>query len=141
MIQRIQSIYLILGALCLAGIGLFDILWEGQAADTLVWYIPGVALFGAVTAVSAIVAVFLYTNRRKQLKLVVAVQVMTIIFAVIFYGGLFLAGEFYVLRRGADDLPRLLYFLLPVIAYIFFYLARRGIQRDIKLVKSMDRLR
>jgi hypothetical protein len=28
-----------------------------------------------------------------------------------------------------------------VAAYILFYLARRGIEHDIKLVRSMDRLR
>jgi len=31
--------------------------------------------------------------------------------------------------------------LLPVAAYILFYLARRAITSDIELVKSMDRLR
>jgi hypothetical protein len=30
---------------------------------------------------------------------------------------------------------------LPVVAYIMLFLARRGITADIKLVRSMDRLR
>jgi len=30
---------------------------------------------------------------------------------------------------------------MPVVAYLFFFLARRGIDHDIELVESMDRLR
>jgi hypothetical protein len=30
---------------------------------------------------------------------------------------------------------------LPILAYLLFFLARRGIDHDIELVKSMDRLR
>jgi hypothetical protein len=30
---------------------------------------------------------------------------------------------------------------MPILAYVFFLLARRGIDHDIELVESMDRLR
>jgi hypothetical protein len=31
--------------------------------------------------------------------------------------------------------------LMPIVAYVFLRLARRGVEKDIALVRSMDRLR
>lgn len=138
MIQRIQSLYLLLGALCLVSLAFIDSIWQNEASETLVWYVPAVAIVGLLTALTAVVAIFLYSNRAKQLKAVVAAQIMALGFMIVLYGGMFLAGEFDVL---AEDIPRILALLLPIVAYILFYLARLSIQRDINLVKSMDRLR
>lgn len=140
MIQRIQSVYLLLGALCLASLGLFDSVWQNQAAESFVWFVPAATIVGTAALTVALMAIFAYKKRPKQVKMVTASQVMTIAFMVILYGGLFLAGEFEMLKAGGD-LAYLLALLLPVVGYIFFYLARRAIQRDIDLVKSMDRLR
>ncbi len=141
MIQRVQSIYLILGALCLGSLVFVDSIWQTQATEAFAWYASAVTIVGTATATVALMAVFAYKNRPKQLKLVVALQVMTLAFMVILYGGRFLAGDLRLLRQPGGELWPLLLLLLPIVAYIFFYLARRGIQRDIDLVKSMDRLR
>ena len=141
MIQRIQSVYLLLGAFCLAALGLFDSVWQNQAAETLAWFVPALAILGAATVAVALISIFLYKNRRKQVKVVTAAQVMTVAFMIVLFGGLFLAGDLEFLAQAGDDLWALLVLLLPVVSYIFFYLARRAIQRDIDLVKSMDRLR
>lgn len=140
MIQRIQSVYLLIGALCLAALGLFDSTWEIQAAENLVWFVPAVTIVGAATVAIALIAIFAYKNRPRQVKLVNASQIMTLVLMAILYGGLFLGGDVELLKAG-EDVSDLLVLLLPIVAYIFFYLARRSIQRDIDLVKSMDRLR
>lgn len=141
MIQRIQSVYLLLGALCIASLAFIDSVWRNLAGETIVWYVPVLAVLAAVTVIMALTTLFLYKNRLRQIKLIVAVQLMTIGVLLILLIGLLLSGELEMLRGGTADWTRLLPFLLPVVAYALFYLARRGVQRDIDLVKSMDRLR
>lgn len=141
MIQRVQSLHLLLGALCLASLSLLDPVWQSRAAAAWAWYVPAIAILGAITAILAVVAIFLYKDRRKQLKIILLLQTMTIIFMIALYGGLFLAGDLETFSAGAAVLSTVLVLFLPLLAYIFFYLARRGVHRDIDLVKSMDRLR
>lgn len=141
MIQRIQSVYLLLGALCLASLAFVDDIWLSQAAESQAWYVPTVALIGIATVLAALIAIFLYKNRSQQLKLIVAVQIMTLAFLVILFGGQILVGDFTLFEGGTADVAMIIALILPIAAYIFFYLARRGVRRDINLVKSMDRLR
>ena len=55
----------------------------------------------------------------------------------VLYAGFFLVGAFADGVAGST----LTALVLPVLAYVMFYLARRGIANDIELVRSMDRLR
>lgn len=141
MIQRKQSVYLLLGALSIVSMFFFDGIWESPAADTLIWYVPSVLIAGIVVVLVAIVAIFLYKDRKRQQKVVVAAQVLTLIFMVILYGGLFLTDLAAQIQEGVFGRVGLIGLVLPIVAYVFFYLARRGIQSDIALVRSMDRLR
>lgn len=141
MIQRKQSIYLLLGAAALSIIFLLDGVADSQAAETLVWYVPSLVATGAATVILAVVAIFLYENRVLQQKVVVGVQVLNLIFIVLLASGMVLTGTLDLPTSGPDAVDRWLVLLLPVVAYVFFYLARRGIQSDIELVRSMDRLR
>ena len=70
---------------------------------------------------------------------VVATQILTLIFMAVLFGGLFLSRE--LIFVGAEAAGIIAIVLLPVLAYVFFLLARRGIDKDIALVRSMDRLR
>lgn len=141
MIQRRQSAYLLLGAIALAIVFFLDGIYGTQAAEALVWYVPSLVASGAATVILAVVTIFMYENRQRQQKLVVAVQVLDLIFIVLLAVGRFLTGTLEVFGVGPGALERTLTFVLPVVAYIFFYLARRGIQSDIALIRSMDRLR
>ncbi len=141
MIQRIQSVYLALGALAILALMLIDLLWNGPPAQMLAWFLPAVLVAGGAVVLLAIWSIFLYGDRQRQRKIVVFAQVVTIAFMVILYAGLFLSG---VLLRAGGEPPLatlLVVLLLPIAAYILFYMARRGIERDIKLVRSVDRLR
>ena len=141
MIQRIQSVYLLLGALALASVLLFDEVWRGVAAEVLPWFAPALLVLGGLTIALALVALFLYKNRERQRTVVVGVQWLTVLWMAAFYGGLFYGGQLQVEAGGDPVAASLLALLVPVLAYVFFFLARRGIQKDIALVRSMDRLR
>jgi len=141
MIQRIQTVYLVLGALALGTLGVFDVPWASTAASIHSWFVPSLIGLIVVTAGTAVWAIFLYETRETQRSVVVGVQVGTVLLAGVLYGGLYLTAE--LTFRGADgiDWGRAVVLTIPILAYLFFYLARRGIDHDIELVKSMDRLR
>lgn len=140
MIQRIQTVYLVLGALALAALSFFSTPWESTAAATQGWYTPTLIGLMVVTAGTAIGSIFLYSQRETQRSVVVGAQLLTVAFAAAFYGGLYLTGEL-AFGSNAIQWGKAIALLLPVVAYVFFWLARRGIDHDIELVKSMDRLR
>jgi hypothetical protein len=141
MIQRIQTVYLTLGALVLSGVLFLESLWGSEAAATYGWFLPVIIGLGAVTAVTAIGAIFLYTDRETQRTVVVGTQLMTILWAITLYGSFFMTNELQVYDATGLSFDMLMLVAGPLVAYILFWLARRGIEHDIELVASMDRLR
>jgi hypothetical protein len=141
MIQRIQTLYLALGALALAALGLVDLPWSSTAAATHAWFVPSLIGLILVTGGTALGAIFLYDTRETQRTVVVGVQIGTVLLAGVFYGGLYLTSELAFTTGEGIDWARTTALSLPIVAYAFFLLARRGITHDIELVESMDRLR
>jgi len=141
MIQRIQTVYLLLGALAVAALGLFPTPWASTAAATYNWFVPVLASLTVLTAGTAVGAIFLYERRKTQRSVVVGVQGLTVLLIGVLYGALYLTSE--LTFRGIDGIQwgKTTALLLPVGAYVLFLLARRGIEHDIELVESMDRLR
>ena len=89
----------------------------------------------------ALGAMFFYKNRELQARVIGAALVVDLLLALAMMaavGAGALApdapvdGAFAVQASVA---------LLPVVAYLFLHLARRGVRKDIELVRSMDRLR
>ncbi|MEM1095106.1 MAG: DUF4293 domain-containing protein [Bacteroidota bacterium] len=138
MIQRPQSVYLFLGALLVGALGFFEVLWTSAASQMLGWFNPAVLGAGTLVIVIAIAAIFLYRDRKRQLKIVVALQGVLILFLLAMIGGLYMGGT---LDQVAGNVPLIVALALPVLAYVMFWLARKGIEKDIALVRSMDRLR
>jgi hypothetical protein len=95
----------------------------------------------AVTILTALGAIFLYDRRKTQRTVVYGVQLLSLAFAGVLYGGLYGAGTLTFTDPAGVLWGRSVVLLLPIVAYIFFRLARRGIQNDIELVESMDRIR
>jgi hypothetical protein len=141
MIQRIQTVYLIVGALALTALLLVDSIWSGPAAETYGWFAPAVLISAGVAALTGIVAVFLYKDRPRQKQVVVAAQVLVLLHAIILYGGLYAAGTLSVRTPEGVSVERIAGLAVPVLSYLSFALARRSVQKDIELVRSMDRLR
>jgi hypothetical protein len=142
MIQRIQTVYLLLGALALAAMGLFDPPWSGVAASQFGWFVPSLIGLLIVTVGAAIGAIFLYKGqerRKLQRNVVVGVQILTLILAGVLYGGLYVAGTLTFTASSGLLWGRTLVLLLPILAYGFFLLARRSIENDIERVEQMNR--
>jgi putative copper export protein len=157
MIQRIQSVFLLLLALAMLSVLALS-LWH--KADPLsgqeltltafglaftdaknphpagaAWIIAALALAAAVVAV---VEIFQFRNRMLQLKLG-ALNILLITATI--------GAAFYYSNQGERLLnPKLqgqfdIGFYLPTLALLLNLLANRFIRRDDQLVRSMDRLR
>jgi len=138
MIQRIQTIWLLLAAIFAAVTFRFPF-YTGERvinniastvdlnATTNIWLSILTALVGAV----AFVNIFFFDNRKLQLKLCYLGIFVTIILLVLYFL------EMTNFTRGSVALWCLFYF--GILA--FYILAARAIWNDQKLIKSMDRLR
>jgi hypothetical protein len=138
MLQRIQTIWLLLAAV-LSFVTLRFPVYNGNKT------VEGVNEYNMLSATSslflialavatgliAFVTLFLYKNRSMQLKLCFAGLLLCILSGALYYT------QIRSFAEGAFSLWSVLYFLIPVC----FILAIRGIYRDQKLVKSIDRLR
>lgn len=141
MIQRIQTVYLFLGALALGVLGVFELPWSSQAAAVHGWFVPSLIVLIVGTVGTALWAIVLYERRKTQRSVVVGAQIGTVLLAGVLYGGLYLTTELTFRGPGGIDWGKTAVLVIPVLAYLFFFLARRGIDHDIELVESMDRLR
>ena len=141
MIQRIQTVYLALGAVALVGLLFTGVLWDGAAASAQGWFTPVVVALAGVSAAIAVGAIFLFKDRPKQRKVVILAQLVTVVLMVSLFGGLYLADALYIRTTQGVDVTMLITLLLPLVAYLLFLLARRAVAKDIELVRSVDRLR
>jgi len=141
MIQRIQSLYLLAASLVLGGAFLVDEVWTGPAATDQAWFLPtSMAILGLV-AVGSFLGIFLYGNRSFQRKFVSVVQLLLLVGIAVLFAGQVMAGTLPDASVSGDSVGEWIVLVIPLVSYIFLYLARRGIDADIRLVKSMDRLR
>jgi hypothetical protein len=87
-----------------------------------------------VLAVVAFIAIFLYNNRKLQMKVVLLSILLSVVLIGLFIFGLtqHIGIQNYVFKIGA---------ILPVFILLFNVLAYFSIKSDEKLVRSMDRLR
>lgn len=138
MIQRIQSLYLVAGALLLALFVALGGTWAEAIADELRWLgVLGYALAG-VTALVALVAVALYKNRQLQRRVIYAAQWLDLALIVVVLVGFYLAFD------SGDFQAPVGYYLValqPIVAYLLLRMARQRVTADIDVVRSMDRIR
>lgn len=122
MIQRIQTVYLLLITVLTAVTAL-----TSQAI------LP--ALLFVLPAIISFIAIFLYRNRKRQIW-----TVRILLFALILLWGYICFISWYVLHF-AVDIPHAIMFFTSLASAILAWLAVRAIQKDEKLVRSLDRLR
>ncbi len=145
MIQRKQSIFLLLAALLNAGVFYFDLYRTHtiiNGADTLGQlrvsdHYPSL-LVALVITIVPLVTIFMYGNRKRQM----AMSFATII-ALLSFISLLLArvGNLGKTVPPPSSGSYWIGAVLPVISLVLVLLAIFGIRKDEKLVKSMDRLR
>jgi len=141
MIQRIQTVYLALAAIALAATAFFQDPWASDAAAQLGWFVPALIGTLGLSVLAGAAAIALYSNRKRQRSVVIGAQLLTVLYLVVLYTGFYLSGELVLRTSDGVEWGTTTVLLLPVAAYILFYLARLAITSDIELVKSMDRLR
>jgi len=157
MIQRIQTVYLILVAVLMTLAAVLPVAEYFDVAKNIVYQLdmrgfvqlnpdgtflsaistnPVTFIFGIILVVT-IMTIFKYKNRKQQFRLCtinfLLILIYTIVLAVvIFVGKNKLVGTELTLKIPA---------VFSIVALILNYLAMRGIAKDENLVKSMDRLR
>jgi hypothetical protein len=147
MIQRIQSVFLFLAAGLLSGqffvpyytispqtVGLPPSLTDGALTPT-----DNIGTLGLtiLSAGLALVAIFLFKNRKLQmtisnLAMVVAIMLLAL-FGMVYYQTTAVVND----PSGHTGFG----WALLVLALVALFLATRGIRKDENLVRSMDRLR
>ncbi len=162
MIQRIQSAFLFLAALCLSVIFMFPVVVFNIRDTPLPMYVTGfppeslynavvkgywfilfcIILIAAITLL--LVALFSYKKRPRQLKLCSVSFFLTIIFLVLLcFVPDVIAGRIEPgIGKEASRIVKLQWpIALPVLSLALNYLAVRFIRKDEALVRSADRLR
>ena len=145
MIQRIQSLWLFLAGLlsaCLFVTWLYKAhqLTNGMDTEQLIRvndHYPSL-LLAVVMTLLPLVSIFMFKNRKRQRSLTVISILSVIGFLAL---TLMRVSDFNNNNPDAGSGTYGLGAILPVAALIFLILAVRGINKDEKLVKSLDRLR
>lgn len=102
--------------------------------DYFMWPLQVIAV---LTILLAFVTVFLFKNRKRQLNIVRFAIILLIIMIALFF--FYYEKELELTASGIVGYDTGAY--LPVVSFIFFILAYRGIIHDEKLIRSADRLR
>ncbi|GMQ81482.1 MAG: DUF4293 family protein [Rhodothermia bacterium] len=141
MIQRIQTLYLVLGAVSIGSIYLLSDIWTGPTALKSHWLMAVTLGISGICVVGAFVAVFLYKDRKRQRSVVLLLQVFTILGLLTLFTGEYFGGLLPFVGTNSDGMVEGIGLGFAAGGYLFFYLARRAIDKDIELTKSVDRLR
>ena len=152
MIQRIQSLYLLLisglmSALAVLPLGLltgddirvevgafgFTVLQGSFQSSFPVWVMGALAV---LSAFMAFITIFLYKKRSFQTTLCTLNGVLMVLFAITYFI-LYLVG-----LKGVDlDFSLNATVVLPVVGLVFNIMATKAITKDIELLSSLNRLR
>ncbi|MEZ0004849.1 hypothetical protein ABH942_000192 [Flavobacterium sp. 28YEA47A] len=136
MIQRIQTIYLVIAFIIMGNLPFVFPLETSStgvktfAADHLV----DISLF-TLSALLSLITIFLFKNRKLQFVLCRLNIILNLILLGLFvYHSLSLSGEVATSKKGIG-------MFLPIFSIVFLVLANKAIKKDEDLVKSVDRLR
>lgn len=144
MIQRIQSVYLLLATL-LSSVLVFVLnLWVDEAGvkffaldafDTDNVLLKSMSVLFFVSAAWTLLAIFKFKNRKLQFVLGrLSILINFILLGILVYFTQNLSGEITVSEKGIG-------LLIPILTIVFVVLANKAIKKDEELVKSVDRLR
>lgn len=136
MIQRIQSLWLLLASACAIATVKFSYYsgtnakgiapYELKATESFLLLMTTIIIGGL-----AFINIFLYKKRKLQLRLCVLGILLEALLIFLYYR------EVGTFTQGTYSLTALLHSVIV----ISFFLAARGISRDEKMIKDSDRLR
>lgn len=147
MIQRIQSVWLLLAsasALCMFFLNVLSISFSENGGTTdqtfsLFGYSYMLSVLGIVLVLLPLIAIFFFKNRKKQGYYAILGMVLNIGFVAWYLMSVanYTASHEPAVTSSSYGLGA----FMPVASILFLFLALRGIRKDQKLVKSLDRLR
>lgn len=136
MLQRIQTVYLLIAAILSCGLIFVFHLWTNAqdvpvfAKDNMLY----LAMFFGSAALS-LISIFNYKNRKFQFVLGRLNIILNFILLGLFLYLLLMApGESQISEKGVG-------IFIPIFSIVFLVLANKAIKKDEDLVKSVDRLR
>ena len=153
MIQRIQTVFLLVVVLLQASMLIFPIsefiiqgnqiivfkatgfISEGIAVEEI-YQTNLIFIFISLTVLLPLVSIFLYKRRVIQMRLCVYNLILTLGFQGMLY--------WFITKIGGQFEGVVSYkfcFIFPVVSSILTYLAFRSIKKDDNLVRSLDRIR
>jgi len=143
MIQRIQTLYLILASICSSALIFVMSLWKENgvhiyaidliSSDSMMLKV--IPFLFISSALLSLFTIFKYQKRKSQFvlnRLNILINLMLL--GVCIYYLLMLPGETNVSEKGIGA-------LIPIVVILLLVLANRAIYKDENLVKSVDRLR
>ena len=128
-IQRVQSIYLLVAILAMTG--LFATVQDVEIFGNTFW----VKVSAVVSAMLSVITLFSFKNRKKQILFnYLNILINALLVCLLVFWMLNLSGGINFPEKGIE-------FVFPLVALVMFVLANYNIRKDEKLVKSVDRLR
>lgn len=136
MIQRIQTVYLLIAALIMGSLFMWFPVVLGEGGAVIIDRDEPLVL-GLIFISIALAIISILSFKKRQTQFVLnRLNIISnfILLGVFVYRSLTLSGETLVSEKGIGV-------LLPIISIVFLVLANKAIKRDEDLVKSVDRLR
>ncbi len=157
MLQRIQSVFLLLAAISLSLMFFFPIAEFIGIKDSLIlyifkvqslvpastnvydiWFVMPLLAVVSLVVIFSLLTIFMYKNRMGQIKVIRFL--MLLIAALI---GLVFLYYYDILAADSGSEPDFIQIgaFAPLASLVFLFLANKGVVKDEKLIKSADRLR
>ncbi len=136
MIQRIQTIYLLISAAIMAALYIwFPLILDADGSVLIERFEPVIFIPILLSITFVIISILNFKKRQSQFILNrLNILLNFILLGVFVYRSLTLSGEALVSEKGIG-------IFLPIISIVFLVLANKAIKKDEDLVKSVDRLR
>ena len=144
MIQRIQSLYLLVSSLISGGLIFLFSFWTDNDSntikildtlnsDSILIKTIGISFFAS--ALLSLYTIFVYKDRKKQFVLGrINILINFYLLGILLFQSLNVPGEINISEKGIG-------IFTPIIVVILLVMANKAIKKDEDLVKSVDRLR
>ena len=131
MIQRIQSIYLLVAAISMSLISFKVTVYTLNETLFMAQYDTKMFILTIVGAIFSLLGLFMFKNRKFQMKLIRLTVLIQIIIGVRIF---MLFNKFEVVLNNS-------FLFLMAFTLIALIMAYRGVKKDDDLVRSVDRIR
>lgn len=135
MIQRLQTVFLILASLSTSGV-FFTPIYARAMEDPQLWIGYGLAISLTIAIIVTLVSIFLFSNRKNQMNWVKRAMLLQVIGMGFCFGVILSLGGI-----GTYLWDEALGTGLVILGFLLQMLGLRFINKDEKLVRSIDRIR